>query len=110
MRYLKGEPRVVYEYQWQGQEDLTVYVDTNWAGCFKTRRSTSWGAIMKGTHLLKHWSTTQHTGALSSGEAELEGIVKGAAEGLGLQSVGRDLSMQLGVDIYRLPRSHGNGR
>ena len=95
-----GELRVVYEYRWQGQEDHTVYVDTDWAGCFKTRRSTSGGAIMKGTHLLKHWSTTQQTVALSSGEAELKGIEKGAAEGLGLQSVGRDLSIELGVDIY----------
>ena len=68
---------MVYEYRWQGQEDLTVYVDTDWAGCFKTRRSISGGAIMRGTHLLKHWSTTQQTVALSSGEAELKGIVNG---------------------------------
>ena len=41
VRYLKGEPRVVYEYNWQGQEDLAVYVDTDWAVCFKTRKSAS---------------------------------------------------------------------
>ena len=54
VRYLKGEPRVVYEYRWQGQEDLTVFVDTDWAGCWKTRKSTSVGAILRGDHLLKH--------------------------------------------------------
>ena len=41
VRYLKGEPRVVYEYNWQNHEDMSVYVDTDWAGCFKTRKSTS---------------------------------------------------------------------
>ena len=72
VRYLKGEPRVGYRYNWQGQEDLAVYVDTDWDGCFKTRKSTSGGAIMRGGHLLKRWNSTQQTVALSSGEAELK--------------------------------------
>eukprot|EP00969_Alexandrium_andersonii_P171291 7572134-Alexandrium_andersonii.AAC.1 len=38
-------------------------------------------------HAIKHWSTTQKTIDLSSGEAELAGIVKGAAEGLGLAAI-----------------------
>ena len=77
VRYLKGESRVVYEYNWQNLKNISVYVDTDWAGCFKTRKSTSGGAIMRGGHLLKHWSTTQQTVALSSGEAELKGIENG---------------------------------
>ena len=100
VRYLKGEPRVVYEYNWQNHEDISVYVDTDWAGCFKTRKSTSGGAIMRGGHLLKHWSSTQQTIALSSGEAELKGIVKGAAEGLGLQNIGRDLDIHYDIHVY----------
>ena len=100
VRYLKGEPRVIYEYKWQNQENLCVYVDTDWAGCFKTRKSTSGGAIMRGSHLIKHWSTTQQTIALSSGEAELKGIVKGATEGIGLKSVGRDLDIDHSVSLY----------
>eukprot|EP00969_Alexandrium_andersonii_P133759 5915613-Alexandrium_andersonii.AAC.1 len=48
---------------------------------------------MWGAHTIKHWSTTQKTIALSSGEAELAGIVKGAAEGTGLVSVARDLGI-----------------
>ena len=55
---------------------------------------------MKGGHLPKHWSSTQQTIALSSGEAELMGIVKGAAEGLGLQSVGKDLNIEYDVHVY----------
>ena len=49
---------------------------------------------MWGSHLIKHWSSTQKTIALSSGEAELAGIVKGAAEGIGLVSVARDLGVE----------------
>ena len=44
-----------------------------------------------GDHLVRHWSTTQSVVALSSGEAELVGIVKGAAQGLGMQALLRDL-------------------
>ena len=55
---------------------------------------------MRGGHLLKHWSSTQQTIAGSSGEAELKGIVKGAAEGLGLQSVGKDLNIHYDVHVY----------
>ena len=100
VRYLKGEPRVVYEYNWQNHEDISVYVDTDWAGCFKTRKSTSGGAIMRGGHLLKHWSSTQQTVALSSGEAELKGIVKGAAEGIGMQNIAKDLSIHYDIHLY----------
>ena len=37
---------------------------------------------MRGSHVLKTWSTTQPTIALSSAEAELIAAVRGAAEGL----------------------------
>ena len=59
-----------------------------------TRRSTSGGAACRGDHLIKHWSTTQATVALSSAEAELTGISKGAAQGLGLQTITKDLGIQ----------------
>ena len=78
---------------------LTVYVDTDFAGCHITRRSTSGGAACRGDHLVKHWSTTQATVALSSGEAELTGISKGAAQGLGLQSIAKDLGISLSLRV-----------
>ena len=53
---------------------------------------------MRGTHLLKHWASTQKVVTLSSGEAELAGVVKGSGEGLGIQSVARDLGM--GVELH----------
>ena len=38
--------------------------------------------------------------ALSSGEAELAGIVKGVGEGLGLRSLGQDLDHDMRVGVY----------
>ena len=54
---------------------------------------------MRGSHLIKHWSVTQSTVALSSAEAELSGICRGASQALGLQSIARDLNIDLVLDI-----------
>jgi hypothetical protein len=99
-RYLKGAPRVVYGFEWQPDMGLQTYVDTDFAGCTATRRSTSGGCAMRGSHLIKHWSSTQKAVTLSSGEAELCGIVKGTAEALGIQSLGRDLGIEMDVCMY----------
>ena len=54
---------------------------------------------MVGRHLIKAWSTTQSTLALSSGEAELTGIVKGASQAIGLRSVAKDLGIKWDIEI-----------
>ena len=70
IRYLLGVPRLVYKFNWQSRpEHLDLFVDTDFAGCKITRRSTSGGVAMYGTHCLRHWSSTQPTIALGSGEA-----------------------------------------
>ena len=46
---------------------------------------------MLGRHMIKGWSITQAVIALSSGEAEYYGIVKGSSVGLGIRSVLADL-------------------
>ena len=102
IRYLAGAKRLVWHFGFQetkGPDNLTVYVDTDFAGCHVTRRSTSGGAACRGQHLVKHWSTTQSTVALSSGEAELTGIWKGSAQGLGLQSIAMDLGIPLTLRV-----------
>ncbi len=50
---------------------------------------------MLGNHCLKTWSTTQAVIALSSGEAEFYGIVKGASVLLGALSLARDMGVAL---------------
>ena len=54
---------------------------------------------MRGTHLLQHYSQTQATVALSSGEAELQGICKGASKALGLKSLAADLGIELHINV-----------
>ena len=86
IRYLSGARRKAIMYKWQNPTDqLTVFSDSDWAGCIKTRRSTSGGVLLHGQHLVHHWSSTQATVALSSAEAELNAVVKGVAEGLFLK-------------------------
>ena len=100
-RFLRGAPRVVYEFPWQAEGGaLQVYADTDFAGCLATRRSTSGGCALIGRHLVKHWSATQKCVTLSSGEAELGGLVKACGEGLGLVSLDRDLDLPLGLQSF----------
>jgi hypothetical protein len=99
-RYLVGACRVVYEYPWQRRPVLKAYTDSDFAGCVATRRSTSGGAVLLGSHLLKHWASTQKKITLSSGEAELGAVVRGFSEALGLQSVARDLGVELEPEVH----------
>ena len=61
-RYLASFEEVWFEYVWQsGDEALSLrgFTDSDWAGCQKTRKSTSGGAIFLGKHCLRTWSSTQ---------------------------------------------------
>ena len=89
----------MYKFDWQESGPILAFVDTDFAGCLETRRSTSGGCLLHGSHLVKHWSTTQKTLALSLGEAELYGVVKGASEALGLQSLAADLGISVPVHV-----------
>ena len=77
-----------------------VRVDTDWAGCLRTRKSTNGGALQLGGHTIKTWASTQAVIALSSGEAEFYGVVKGASVLLGLISLAADLGVQLKGRIH----------
>ena len=76
-----------------------VFADTDFAGCMRTRRSTSGGCVMRGSHLLYHWSSTQTTVALSSGEAELTGMCEADSKGIGLRSLCADLGLEVALTI-----------
>ena len=52
-----------------------------------------------GEHVLKSWSTTQATVALSSAEAELYSLVKGAALTLGMLALAQDLGESLSATV-----------
>ena len=67
-----------------------MYTDSDDAGCTKTRKSTSCGALMHGSHLLKFYSSTQHVISLSSGESEFYAGVKAGSTLLGAMSMALD--------------------
>ena len=81
-------------------EFLDVYADSDFAGRKTSRRSTSGGVVMHGSHCLKHWATTQPTLGLSSGESELHGISKGIQKGLGFQSMCKDIGMDRKLRVH----------
>ena len=55
---------------------------------------------MWGSHTIKTWSVNQQVIALSSGEAEYYGMVRGATIAKGLQSMLVDLDMSAGIVVH----------
>ena len=91
---------MVTKMDYQSKPDVvTAWTDTDFAGCKITRKSTSGGLLLFGNHVMKGWSTTQNSVALSSGEAEYYGLVKGASYALGFQSMLRDLGVECGIQV-----------
>ena len=98
-RYLKGSPRLVVKFRYQQcPANLVVWTDTDHAGCLSTRKSTSGGVMMFGTHCLKSWSVNQQHVALSSGEAEYYGMVRGTSQALGAKAMLNDFGIEVGIE------------
>ena len=97
-RYLAGKPRAKCWFRWQQRGELEAYSHTDWGGDKATRRSVSAGVIMRGGHCLKVWTKKQQVVSLSSAESELYAAVKTASEGLGIQSVAKDLGISCGLE------------
>ena len=76
-----------------------VESDSDHAGCIHTRKSTSGGIIRWGDYVLKWWSKTQPTIALSSGEAELAALIRATSEGLGIQSTMQEFGIEAPLKI-----------
>ena len=99
-KYLLKHGRYVCRFGYQdGVSKLDVWTDTDYAGCRETRKSTSGGVIQLGGHTIRGWSNTQKVIALSSGEAEYYGIVKGISEGIGTRSILQDMDVQLKIRV-----------
>ena len=94
LRYLAGTKDYVLRLKpshtladWTSTIDIVCYVDSDWAGCNKTRKSTSGSVAQVLNCDVIHTSRTQATVALSSGEAELYAIGQGTSEALFLKSL-----------------------
>ena len=101
-RFLRGLPRLVQRIEFEEFAPTIVkaYVDSDWAGCRKTRKSTSGGVLMLGGTAVRGWSTNQAVIALSSGEAEYYAALKGASQALGFQSMLEDIGLQTTVTLF----------
>ena len=99
-RYLVGHSRVVVHYNYQDKHGVVdAWTDTDYAGCQDSRKSTSGGVIMLGKHMIKSWSSTQTGIALSSGEAEYYGLVKGASAAIGVRSMHEEMGIKVRVRV-----------
>ena len=99
-RYLVGKPRAKCWFLWQQSGDLEAYSDADWGGDRATRRSVSAGSHHEGSHCVKVWTKKQQVVALSSAESEPHAAVKTVSEGLGIQSVARDLGISCRLNLH----------
>jgi hypothetical protein len=92
LRYLKGTLdyrfviRPQYSLKNRSSIEIDCYCDSDWAGCPRTRKSTSGFILQVLGSTVQFGSRTQSVHALSSGEAELYAIGSGMAEALHLKS------------------------
>ena len=54
---------------------------------------------MVGGHCVRSWSNVQKVIALSSGEAELYALIKGASVAIGARSLMREMGIECGVEL-----------
>jgi hypothetical protein len=93
-RFILERSAVVWQFVWQDEvEVLRAFSDSDWAGCRKTRRSTSGGVLLLGSHCLKTWSSTQAPIALSSAEAEYYAMVEATTRAVGLRAMLSELGV-----------------
>ena len=77
LRFLRKQTTTTHRYVWQDHPGVLIgYTDSDWAGCKPTRRSTSGGVSLHGSHLLLQYSRTQAAVPLSSAVVELHAALK----------------------------------
>ena len=80
VRFLKGSPRCLVVHGRQAEQQVVdVFSDSDWAGCAKTRRSTSSSYVIMDWHVFAASATTQNVVATSSGEAEFYALTESAS-------------------------------
>ena len=88
VRFLKGAGEIKFLYAWQNEDeacDITVLVDSDWAGNTETRKSTSGGVLKVGKHVIRTWSSTQT-----------------ATRGLGMQTVMTEMGLSPQLKMVRM--------
>ena len=97
---ISGKSRGWYSESRSSGRRASIFFDSDWAGCQRTRKSTNGGGIVWNGACLKVWSTTQTVIAMSSCEAENYAAVKGGAEGFAMQSMAKDLGIDSKIRVH----------
>eukprot|EP00971_Amphidinium_carterae_P341162 6479842-Amphidinium_carterae.1 len=98
--YLAQRPRLEWLFKHETfSDEIYIEVDSDWAGDRECRRSVDGGFAFQGSSLIDGWTTTQHTVALSSGEAEYYGTTNGAARGMWIKSFYQDMNVEVRVTL-----------
>ena len=101
LKYLQRYPEATVMLDNQAEPtEINVYVDSDWAGCKRTRKSTTGGVMMFGNACLCSWSRTQSVQALSSAEAEFYAVGTGIVEGLCMQQLLRELDIHVKLVVH----------
>ena len=77
---------------------MRIAVDSDWAGS-EERYSTHAGLEFHGEHLVGSWVASDQVRALSSGEAELHGIVDGSARGIFTKHMYEEMGRTINIDV-----------
>ena len=98
-RYLVGTEKLVLRFDHQEYGDIVRFaVDSDWAGS-EERHSTHAGLEFHGEHLVDSWVPSDQVRALSSGEAELYGIVDGSARGIFTKHMHEEMGRTINIDV-----------
>ena len=99
-RYMLHFEAAVSEHAWQDESEMVEKgTDSDWAGCPRTRRSTSGGAIQLASHTLRTWSSTQPMVAMFSAEAEYIAMMESATRGIGLRTMLSEMRVEACVVV-----------
>ena len=90
------------------QPEVIVRTGADWADCRRARKSTSEGSISIGEHCINTWSKILAVIAKNSAESELYGVVRGACEGLGINTLCMDMGSEVGITL-ELDATAGKG-